>query len=97
MESIIKDDIQCHFNKNCSQLFENQFAFVSKKSTNLQLLKYLNTIISNVSNGFQVDSIYLDFAKAFDTVVHSKLLSKLSFYGVKGNLLKWIESFLAGR
>ena len=70
---------------------------MSKKSANLQLLKYLNTIISNVSNGFQVDSVYLDFAKAFDTVVHSKLLSKLRFYGVKGNLLKWIESFLLGR
>ena len=68
-----------------------------KKSTNLQLLKYCNSVIDNVSRGSQVDSVYLDFAKAFDTVVHWKLLFKLQFYGVTGNLIKWIESFLVGR
>jgi len=37
------------------------------------------------------------FAKAFDTVSHSKLLYHLKHYGIDGCLLKWIESFLSGR
>jgi ribonuclease P/MRP protein subunit RPP40 len=44
-----------------------------------------------------VDIIYLDYAKAFDSVVHSKLIAKLICYGVNDMLLKWIESFLVGR
>ena len=38
-----------------------------------------------------------DFAKAFDKVAHNRLLYKLSYYGVKGNTLGWIGSFLSGR
>ena len=41
-----------------------------------------------------VDVICLDFAKAFDTVPHSRLLDKLRSYGINGNTLKWIEASL---
>jgi len=44
-----------------------------------------------------IDVIYLDFAKAFDSVVHSKLLAKLSCYGINSLLLSWIHSFLSDR
>lgn len=37
---------------------------------------------------------YIDYAKAFDTVCHDKLLAKLSSFGIEGNLLKYITSFL---
>ena len=43
------------------------------------------------------DVIYFDFKKAFDTVCHNKLLSKLKSYGICGNLLSWIKAFLCGR
>ena len=39
----------------------------------------------------------VDFAKAFDTVSHNKLIHKLSCYGISGSLLHWIESFLSCR
>ena len=41
----------------------------------------------------------LDFSKAFDTVLHQRLLGKLSFYGIKGPLyiLNWIAAFLKDR
>ena len=42
----------------------------------------------------QVDVILLDFAKSFDKVPHQRLLYKLSFYGIRGDTLKWIEAFL---
>ena len=41
-----------------------------------------------------MDAVYLDLAKAFNTVSHKKLLIKLASMGVKGNLKKWLESFL---
>ena len=44
-----------------------------------------------------VDAIYLDFAKAFDTVPHKRLIKKLEGYGVHDNVLKWIEDFLSDR
>ena len=71
--------------------------FFPRKSTTLQLLKYRDFIASNVSKGEQIDSIYLDYSKAFDCVVHSKVLYKLSCIGITGKLLSWIESFLTGR
>jgi len=50
-----------------------------------------------LTSGLNVDVAYLDYAKAFDSVVHSKLLAKLSHYGVSGSVLKWIEKFLITR
>ena len=47
--------------------------------------------------GVPVDEIFLDFAKAFDKVPHQRLLYKLNKYGIKGDLLCWIESFLCNR
>ena len=45
----------------------------------------------------QVDMLVLDFAKAFDTVAHQRLLAKLHHYGIRGSLHSWIGSFLMGR
>ena len=47
--------------------------------------------------GKQTDLILLDLSKAFDKVNHLKRLYKLSCFGVKGNTLNWIQSFLIGR
>ena len=47
--------------------------------------------------GGNIDTIYLDFAKAFDTVPHQRLLMKLRGYGIEGRTLTWIEAFLTDR
>ena len=51
----------------------------------------------NLQTRCVTDVIYCDFRKAFDTVFHTRLLSKLNSYGIYGNLLSWIEAFLCGR
>jgi hypothetical protein len=61
------------------------------------LLKVVDKITEMLDQGGAVDMVYLDFAKAFDTVPHKRLIMKLEGYGVTGNLLEWIREFLEGR
>ena len=75
MESIIKDDLLTYFNRN-KLIYSKQYGFMPKRSTNSQLLRYFNELSSNIVEGCQIDSIYLDYAKAFDCIVHSKLIFK---------------------
>ena len=76
---------------------KQQHGFLAKHSTCSQLLECVNdwSIALNIRNS--TDVIYIDFNKAFDSVVHSKLLQKLIAYGVGGNLLHWLTSFLTNR
>ena len=96
MESILREHIINHLT-NLKLLSNKQYGFISKRSTVTQLLKYIDQCCESLSNGKVVDSIYFDFAKAFDTVPHRRLCKKLQGYGVEGQVLRWIKSFLHGR
>ena len=50
-----------------------------------------------MDNGYSVDFIFLDFQKAFDKVPKTRLLQKLSAYGIEGKVLCWIADFLSDR
>ena len=47
--------------------------------------------------GLQTDVAILDFSKAFDTVPHKKLLSKMNSYGIRGPINNWLNMFLTHR
>ena len=74
-----------------------QHGFVPKRSTSTNLAVYHGFVSRALDEGLQVDTVYTDFRKAFDTVDHSVLLRKLSRWGFGGPLLLWIESYLTGR
>jgi len=57
-----------------------QHGFLSGRSTTTNLLKCLNDWTSMLDDGSKVDIIYLDLAKAFDSVSHEKLLYNLFIY-----------------
>jgi len=50
-----------------------------------------------MDSGVQVDAIYNDFAKAFDTVPHLRLLCTLKLYNINDQLIAWIDNFLCDR
>ncbi|CAB4002849.1 Hypothetical predicted protein, partial [Paramuricea clavata] len=61
------------------------------------LVQVLHSIGQCLDKNLQSDIIYLDFAKAFDSVDHQILLRKLKSYGVTGRLLDWFRDYLSGR
>ncbi|XP_069119010.1 uncharacterized protein [Argopecten irradians] len=50
-----------------------------------------------IDQGGSIQTIYLDFMKAFDTVPHLRLIGKLKSYGLSPEIIKWVESFLTNR
>ncbi len=74
-----------------------QHGFLPCRSTVTQLLSFVDRCASTVEQHHSSHVIYIDFAKAFDTVSHTKLYHKLKAYGVCHNLLSWIQNFLTHR
>ena len=88
MEKFVKDAVLNHLVEN-NLLSTKQFGFTSGCSTVIQLLKYLDECGEIISTGGVVDSIYFDFSKAFDTVPHRRLISKLKAYCIDGQVQYW--------
>jgi len=96
LESLIRDCIMTHIKEN-NLLSNRQYGFVGGRSTALQMLKVLDAWTEILDRGGEIDVIYLDFMKAFDTVPHRRLLSKMRSYGIDGNILDWVKAFLVDR
>ena len=92
----MRDALNNHIVSN-KLLSSEQFGFCKGRSCVTQLLNVLNTWFYYLDNNIPVDAIYLDFQKAFDSVPHKRLIEKLRGYGIRDNLLSWIESFLSSR
>ena len=78
-------------------IVDNQFGFQKNKSTEDALLVLQTKITEAIENKRVACAIFLDFAKAFDTVNHEILVNKLEYYGIRGTPLDWIISYLTNR
>ena len=74
-----------------------QFGFLANRSVLHQLLIFLSSIMEAFSTKSSTDVIYLDIRKAFDSISHSILLTKLSSVGFSGRLLEWFKCYLTLR
>lgn len=96
LESIIKDKVTQHLYDNCL-IKSSQHGFMRKRSCLTNLLEFFERVTKELDAGNDMDIVYLDFAKAFDKVSHTKLLNKLKSYGIQGDILNWIHSWLSNR
>ena len=78
-------------------LHSSQHGFRKKRSTQTALIKVVDEWSSNINNGQVTAALFLDLAKAFDTVKHSILVRKLQALGVTGLDLDWFISYLDNR
>lgn len=78
-------------------LSSNQFGFRSKMSTEEAVSLLSNHLVEHINKGNKCLGIFLDLAKAFDTVSIPILLNKLDRVGIRGIALKLLKSFLTGR
>ena len=78
-------------------LGEHQYGFRNGYSTKLSLINLINEITPFTNEGRVTVGIFIDFAKAFDTIDHTVLQNKLSHYGIRGLPLDWFKNYLDRR
>ena len=78
-------------------LNSNQYGFRKNYSTDLALIQIYDKITGAIANKEHVVGIFCDLSKAFDTLNHAILLSKLSHYGIRGQPLLWFKDYLTNR
>jgi len=76
---------------------ESQHCFCKGCSCLTNLLLFLDQVLKSIDKGHCVDIVFLDYAKAFDKVLHLRLLEKLQKHGINGKLLRVIGDWLRNR
>ena len=80
-----------------NMFFQSQYGFRKKHSTNLATIELMTKILQAIDNNEYTIGVFLDLAKAFDTVNHDILLTKLEHYGIRGIALEWFKNYLTNR
>ena len=78
-------------------LADHQYGFRKNRSTELAIIELVNKITKEIDNGKYTIGIFLDLSKAFDTIDHKILISKLEYYGIRGIARLWFENYLTNR
>ena len=78
-------------------IYEHQYGFQKSKSTTHAIMDMYSKIIDDIENKKLSCNVFLDFAKAFDTVDHDTLITKLEHYGIRGVAKHWFKNYLSER
>ena len=96
MEACLKQHIVEHLDSN-KLIKASQHGFVNKRSTTTNLLEFMETLTRETDLGNSMDTVYLDFAKAFDKVPRLALMNKMKAHGIRGKIHDWILGWLTNR
>ena len=94
LEKIVCDHIKSSVMLGIGQ---EQHGFCKGRSTATNMITFTQTVLGALESGCQVDAVYTDFSKAFDTVNHRVLAHKLECFGFAGTLLKWLVLYISNR
>ena len=95
-EKLVHKKLYAYLDEN-NIINECQFGFRASHSTSHALINATENLYKSLDNDLHTLGIFIDFSKAFDTVNHAILCSKLEHYGIRGNMLKLISHYLSGR
>ena len=96
VEKVICSQINNFFITN-NLFYDSQYGLRPGHSTEYAAIEITDRIITDMDTNKIPLNIYLDLSQAFDTLGHAILLDKLSHYGIRGNPLKLISSYLENR
>lgn len=86
-----------NFMNYCHLISRNQHGFIKGKSTQTALYQFIQSVIRHFENKEVALGIFLDISKAYDCLDRDILLNKLERYGIRGQPLKWVKSYLQDR
>ena len=85
------------FLQQTHQLYNSQYGFRTDHSCENAISELLGSILKAKEKGYSTACLYLDLSKAFDTLEHDMLLSKMKIYGIRGKANSWFKSYLNNR
>jgi len=89
--------LQCQTGRGCFTGQVPSYNLQNEAESVIICHQRLRSAFPQLDSGGQVDVVYTDFAKAFDTVPHQRLLLKIKTYNIDIDLLFWITDFLCNR
>ena len=96
LEKVVTEQLVEHLESN-QLLHPEQFGFRHKHSTESANCYFVDTVKRHLDEGNVVGAVFLDLKKAFDTVCHNTLLSKLSKFNFSDQAHTWMSSYLESR
>ena len=87
MSKVVEKEVHKQFSVYLEEnklILDSQFGFRKNKSTELAAIILVEEIRRSVDSGCIVGACFLDLSKAFDSISHAKLVSKITSYGVNG-------------
>ena len=96
LERIMFNRVYTHVASN-NLLYEKQFGFQNNNSTEYAIVQLAKEIHESFDQNEFTLGVFVDLSKAFDTVNHDILLTKLEYFGLKNKYLNWFKSYLSNR
>lgn len=96
IEKLVYTHIKYFLDKH-NILYAYQFGFRKNMSTSMALNTLVHKFHDAINNDNFMIGIFLDLSRAFDTITHDILLSKLDYYGIRGIALEWFKNYLTSR